>query len=91
MENHCKLVFQLVIFLQWHVSSLHVSDIDTYPILMPRVHPDTPDTYLCTTVRLDTNTTNYIVGFEPRAEQRTAHHMLLYGCEEPGHREQVFR
>ena len=42
-------------------------------------------------VRLDTNTTHYIVGFSPAAEQRTAHHMLLFGCREPGQRESLFR
>ena len=41
--------------------------------------------------RLDLNTTNYITGFSPHANQRTAHHMLLFGCEEPGRREEVFR
>ena len=42
-------------------------------------------------MRLDTNTTHYIVGFSPAAEQRTAHHMLLFGCREPGQRESLFR
>ena len=50
-----------------------------------------PETYLCTTVRLDTNTTHWITGYEPGAEQRTAHHMILYGCREPGRREKLFR
>lgn len=25
-----------------------------------------------------------LVGFEPNATMNTAHHMLLYGCGEPG-------
>jgi hypothetical protein len=33
----------------------------------------------------------YLVGYEPRAEQETAHHMLLFGCEEPGIKESIFR
>ena len=40
---------------------------------------------------MDTNTTHYILGFSPAAEQRTAHHMLLFGCREPGQRESLFR
>ena len=40
--------------------------------------------------RLDLNTTNFIVGFSPLAEQNTAHHMLLYGCETPGRKERLF-
>ena len=34
--------------------------------------------------RLDTDLTYYIVGFQPNATKATAHHMLVYGCEEPG-------
>lgn len=26
----------------------------------------------------------FLVGYEPHANKRVAHHMLLYGCEEPG-------
>ena len=29
--------------------------------------------------------------FDPRAEMGTAHHMLLFGCKEPGQRETLFR
>jgi hypothetical protein len=25
-----------------------------------------------------------VVGFKPNATKMTAHHMLVYGCEEPG-------
>ncbi len=34
--------------------------------------------------RLDTDLTYYVVGFKPNATKMTAHHMLVYGCEEPG-------
>ena len=30
------------------------------------------------------------VGFTPRADMGTAHHMLLFGCEAPGQREELF-
>ena len=42
------------------------------------------ETYLCTPIRMDTEDTFYIVGFKPNATKMTAHHMLVYGCEEPG-------
>lgn len=32
----------------------------------------------------------FIVGFIPNATMETAHHMLLYGCEEPGSDEEVW-
>merc|ERR1719427_141237 len=33
---------------------------------------------------MDTELTHYIVGFRPNATKMTAHHMLVFGCEEPG-------
>ena len=39
---------------------------------------------ILTLCRLDTDLTYYIVGFKPNATKATAHHMLVYGCEEPG-------
>ena len=32
----------------------------------------------------------YIVGFAPNATMETAHHMLVFGCEEPGSQEAVW-
>jgi len=55
-----------------------------FSLLMPNAKPTQPETYLCTTIRLDRNTTNYITGFTPQADMGTAHHMLLFGCKEPG-------
>lgn len=51
----------------------------TIEIKMPNSHPEQPETYLCTPMRLDKTNTNYIVGFQPNATSKTAHHMLLYG------------
>ena len=31
-----------------------------------------------------------LVEFSPLAEQRTAHHMLLHGCDSPGRKEEMF-
>ena len=33
---------------------------------------------------------NLTVGFTPNATMETAHHMLIYGCEEPGSEEEVW-
>ena len=51
---------------------------------MPRVVPTIAESYICTPIRMDTEDTYYIVGFKPNATKMTAHHMLIYGCEEPG-------
>ena len=57
---------------------------EEFPLLMPKVKPDLAETYLCTPIRMDTDLTYSIVGFRPNATKMTAHHMLVYGCEEPG-------
>ena len=54
---------------------------------MPKVTPYQAESYLCTPIRMDTEDTYYIVGFKPNATKMTAHHMLIYGCEEPGRAE----
>lgn len=43
-----------------------------------------PELYLCTPVKVDYTRNYYMVGFQPNASMNTAHHMLLYGCGEPG-------
>ncbi|KAG1682524.1 Peptidylglycine alpha-hydroxylating monooxygenase [Nymphon striatum] len=61
--------------------------ITRFPLRMPSVNPKEKDTYLCysydfTQVKEDI----YIVGFEPNATMKIAHHILLYGCTEPGYK-----
>ncbi|OWF47554.1 Peptidylglycine alpha-hydroxylating monooxygenase [Mizuhopecten yessoensis] len=51
--------------------------------LMPTVQPKVKDTYLCYGMKMNATPT-YIVGFHPHANKDIAHHMLLYGCKEPG-------
>jgi hypothetical protein len=57
---------------------------------MPHAKPSVPETYLCTSVRLDSDETVYITGFEPVADKRTAHHMIVFGCKTPGKPDPVF-
>ncbi|XP_043269938.1 peptidylglycine alpha-hydroxylating monooxygenase isoform X2 [Venturia canescens] len=49
-----------------------------------------PELYLCTPVKVDVTKSYYIVGFQPNATSDTAHHMLLYGCKEPGSAKSVW-
>ena len=63
---------------------------DYFPLLMPKVHPTLVETYLCTPVRLNDVQTHFVIGFKPNATMHTAHHMLIYGCEEPGSDEDVY-
>ncbi|XP_049873916.1 peptidylglycine alpha-hydroxylating monooxygenase [Pectinophora gossypiella] len=67
-------------------------DIETesYPLLMPHVHPHRDELYLCTPIRISPQEDFYIVEFHPKASMHTAHHMLLYGCTEPGTNDPVW-
>ncbi|XP_072946506.1 peptidylglycine alpha-hydroxylating monooxygenase [Epargyreus clarus] len=65
-------------------------EVDTYDFLMPNVWPHRDELYLCTPIRISPRTNYYIVGFKPNATMHTAHHMLLYGCSEPGSNESVW-
>lgn len=55
-------------------------DVD---LRMPHVHPQVVDSYLCYPMKMPEDPT-YITGFVPHSNMATAHHMLLFGCEEPG-------
>jgi hypothetical protein len=61
-----------------------------FEIHMPNAKPQDPETYLCTSFQLNRNQTIYITGFEPKADRKTAHHMLLFGCKTPGKRDPLF-
>uniref|UniRef100_A0A1W7RA03 peptidylglycine monooxygenase n=1 Tax=Hadrurus spadix TaxID=141984 RepID=A0A1W7RA03_9SCOR len=56
-------------------------------MLMPNVQPTQPETYLCTSYKMNKRDYEYIVKFEPNATMHVAHHILIYGCEEPGYLE----
>lgn len=64
-------------------------DDNTFPLLMPKVKPPNPESYLCTPVKIQ-DETFFINGFSPKAIKHTAHHMLLYGCEKPGTMEDLW-
>jgi peptidylglycine monooxygenase len=62
---------------------------DFFPMLMPKVHPTEEESYLCTPIEIK-DKEYYITGFRPKAHQHTAHHMLIYACEEPGTQEELW-
>lgn len=87
-----RLCFFVVFLL---VSSRHLAlaaedGIESFDLLMPNVVPKKPETYFCTPIKIDSDTDYYIVGFAPNATMETAHHMLVFGCEEPGSQEAVW-
>ena len=82
------LTAQVVMSTPYQVEN--VVKTSEFSLLMPNSKPTEPETYLCTTIRLDENITYYITGFDPQADMGTAHHMLLFGCKEPGQRESLY-
>lgn len=86
-----KDVNQIVIFITLAaVIVTNVGAVSKYDFLMPNVRPTKAEIYLCTPIRIAPRTSYSIVGFEPNATMHTAHHMLLYGCAEPGSNEAVW-
>ncbi|XP_050539819.1 peptidylglycine alpha-hydroxylating monooxygenase isoform X1 [Daktulosphaira vitifoliae] len=66
------------------ICSIDAEQIKKYSLVMPNVRPKKMDLYLCTPIRIDSSKSYFIVGFEPKASGHTSHHMLLYGCSDPG-------
>ncbi|XGW20266.1 hypothetical protein V3C99_003798 [Haemonchus contortus] len=58
-------------------------------LLMPGVIAK-GEAYVCTSVPLDPEAEHYITGYKPVLEGKNAHHMLLFGCEEPGSDDEVW-
>lgn len=79
------LVLLLAVTTPCHVTiaspvSASTTDVD---LLMPSVRPQVADTYLCHAMKMSEDP-QYVVGFQPRASMEKAHHILIYGCTEPG-------
>ena len=49
-----------------------------FELLMPDAQPTEPETYLCTTIRLDKNNTYYITGFDPKVDQELISYLDIY-------------
>ncbi|CAF0944718.1 unnamed protein product [Rotaria sordida] len=48
------------------------------------------DDYLCTSYEMDSDKPTYITAFNPAATSKDAHHILLYGCTEPGSHQKIW-
>ncbi|GAV08061.1 hypothetical protein RvY_17811 [Ramazzottius varieornatus] len=79
----------LVFLFSCCVSTLLAIHVERTPMLMPGVAPKKADSYFCYSMKLNPNVNENIVGFLPNTSY-SVHHMLLYGCEEPGSQERVW-
>ncbi|XP_028399075.1 peptidyl-glycine alpha-amidating monooxygenase-like [Dendronephthya gigantea] len=57
------------------------SDVKKIDMKMPNVSPQKHDSYFCIAKKMPENDA-YIVGYEPHAKMQTAHHMLMFGCDD---------
>ncbi|VDM40148.1 unnamed protein product [Toxocara canis] len=76
--------------LGWLLLASIVSANEITELRMPGAEPVLNDSYLCTSLPLDINTEHYLLGFKPFASMQKAHHMLLFGCDEPGSDEAIW-
>jgi peptidylglycine monooxygenase len=66
------------------------SEIEQSDLRMPGVTLNTNETYLCSSFPLDLSDTHYLLAFEALATAKHVHHMILFGCDEPGNNAQVW-
>lgn len=59
-------------------------------LLMPNITPQHANDYKCYSVPTPEDTSVFIVGFEAQSLKKAAHHILLFGCEEPGSDEETW-
>ena len=63
---------------------------ETVEILMPNATTQIEDAYLCTSYKLEFNQT-YITNFKALTNSAIAHHMIVYGCEQPTSLESIYQ
>ncbi len=52
-------------------------------IRMPNVSTHMEDAYMASYIKLEDDDERYITSIEPLTNAHVAHHMFVYGCEEP--------
>ncbi|KAJ1362751.1 putative peptidylglycine alpha-hydroxylating monooxygenase 1 [Parelaphostrongylus tenuis] len=62
---------------------------DETKLLMPGVIPQA-ESYVCTAVPLDPDGEHYLTGYRANVDSHNAHHILLFGCDEPGSDDEVW-
>jgi len=59
-------------------------------MLMPHVSPQEKDAYLCFAKEITEKEPVYITEFVPKSTKEIAHHILMYTCEMPGNRDEIW-
>lgn len=94
MRINMDVLHMLQVYIFWTICLIGITTGEyatgKFGVLMPQVRPHRPELYLCTPVKVDYTNDYYIVGFQPNASMNVAHHMLMYGCGEPGSTQPVW-
>uniref|UniRef100_F1L4N0 peptidylglycine monooxygenase n=1 Tax=Ascaris suum TaxID=6253 RepID=F1L4N0_ASCSU len=85
-----SLLESMFLAFGWLLLAILVDANEITELRMPGAEPILNDSYLCTSLPLDINTEHYLLGFKPFATMQKAHHMLLFGCDEPGSEEAIW-
>uniref|UniRef100_A0A0K2SWH9 peptidylglycine monooxygenase n=2 Tax=Lepeophtheirus salmonis TaxID=72036 RepID=A0A0K2SWH9_LEPSM len=88
IEMKCLISFLTLLVLQ--CSTLNSSKTEFFSIQMPYLKPIHEESLYCVTKRLNSLKEIDIIQFEPNANEKTAHHMLIYGCATPGSNKPLF-
>ncbi|XP_031845532.1 peptidylglycine-alpha-hydroxylating monooxygenase [Nomia melanderi] len=87
-NNNCIFIIYVLFAILFEFTEC--TTVKKYALLMPNVRPNKEELYLCTPVKVDPAQSYYVIGFEPNATMATAHHILLYGCGNPGSSKSVW-
>ncbi|VDK72736.1 unnamed protein product [Litomosoides sigmodontis] len=83
----CKELLLLLLTIDIYQTTIanEITELRMYGVEIVMKH-----SYLCTAAPFDSAIEHYIVGFKPHASMQKAHHMLLFGCSQPGSDEAVW-
>ncbi|XP_065165421.1 peptidylglycine alpha-hydroxylating monooxygenase [Atheta coriaria] len=84
MEAHHLCIVAVLIAAALLLREADAYDVKKFAVFMPHINPFREELYLCTPVKIVQDKSFYIVGFEPNATMNRVHHMILFGCSEPG-------
>lgn len=86
MSGNCVFVYTVSVCVLAVVYGKALEDVENIDFRMKDNQPQQMDTYSCTPMKMSDKPL-FLTGFVPHADKQVAHHMLLYGCEEPGQQE----
>uniref|UniRef100_A0A1I7XNI7 peptidylglycine monooxygenase n=1 Tax=Heterorhabditis bacteriophora TaxID=37862 RepID=A0A1I7XNI7_HETBA len=58
--------------------------------ILIRISNRKADSYVCTSIAIDPDNQHFITAFKPNVEKHNAHHILVFGCEEPGSEDEIW-